>query len=105
MQVQPLDDVAAAVTVDGGGYLHELPAQAQGAAEQANLQVAPSAARPAPSSEAEREMVTRALERSGFNITRTAQALNVSRVTFYRMLRRNGLALRQELVSWSGGTA
>lgn len=60
-------------------------------------------ARPAPGSNAERILVMRELRQSGFNITRTARALKVSRVTFYRMLRRNGLVLRQELVPQSDG--
>lgn len=62
-------------------------------------------ARPAPCSDAERQLVIHELQRSGYNITRTARALKVSRVTFYRMLRRNGLTLRQELVLGSVGTS
>lgn len=54
--------------------------------------------RPSPGSEAERRLLLNTLRQCGFNITRTAHALTVSRVTLYRMLQRNHLALRQECV-------
>ncbi len=54
--------------------------------------------RPPPGTDAERETLLHTLQRTGFNITRTAQELKVSRVTLYRMLRRNRLMLRQECV-------
>lgn len=56
------------------------------------------AARPEPGSPQELKLLLQALKRSGFNLTRTARELNVSRVTLYRMLRRNYIELRQDWV-------
>ncbi len=44
-------------------------------------------------SDAERGAMLEALEESGFNMTRAARALGVSRATFYRMLDRNQIEL------------
>jgi DNA-binding NtrC family response regulator len=54
--------------------------------------------RPPPGSSAELSMMLEALERTRFNITRAASELKVSRVTFYRMLKRNKVELRQDWV-------
>ncbi|MBS0638519.1 MAG: sigma-54-dependent Fis family transcriptional regulator [Proteobacteria bacterium] len=54
-------------------------------------------AAPKPGSEEERAALVTALERSGENITSTAQALRVSRVTLYRMLRRHRIELKRGL--------
>jgi transcriptional regulator with PAS, ATPase and Fis domain len=53
----------------------------------ARVRVAPP--RPAPGSDKERDVVRQALERHRQNITKAAQELGVSRVTFYRMLKRH----------------
>lgn len=50
-------------------------------------------ARPEPGSPEEREAILSALRSNRHNVTRAATALGVSRVTFYRMLRRNGISL------------
>lgn len=50
-------------------------------------------ARPEPGSSAEREAILGALEASRHNVTRAAEAIGVSRVTFYRMLRRTRINL------------
>ena len=54
--------------------------------------------RPSPGTSAERDLLMRTLQQFRYNITKTAQELRVSRVTLYRMLQRNRLALRQECV-------
>lgn len=61
---------------------------------------APSAAMPQaakPGSPEERSLLLSTLERTGENITSTADALNVSRVTLYRMLRRHDIVLKRGL--------
>ncbi len=50
-----------------------------------------------PGSAEERAALVDALERMGENVTSTADALKVSRVTLYRMLRRHGIALKRGL--------
>lgn len=55
-------------------------------------------ARPEPGSSQELNLLLEVLKRTGFNLTRTARELNVSRVTLYRMLRRNYIELRQDWV-------
>ncbi|HEY0184467.1 MAG TPA: sigma 54-interacting transcriptional regulator [Rhodopila sp.] len=58
----------------------------------------PHVGRPAkPGSAEERAMLLAALDRMGENITSTADALRVSRVTLYRMLRRHGIVLKRGL--------
>jgi len=54
--------------------------------------------RPLPGSSGELSLMLEALERTRFNITRAASELKVSRVTFYRMLKRNKVELRQDWV-------
>jgi transcriptional regulator with PAS, ATPase and Fis domain len=50
-----------------------------------------------PGSAEERAALLAVLERTGENITSTADALRVSRVTLYRMLRRHGIVLKRGL--------
>jgi transcriptional regulator with PAS, ATPase and Fis domain len=57
---------------------------------------APAPLRPGGSAE-ERAALVQALERAQENITLTAEALNVSRVTLYRMLRRHSITLKRGL--------
>ncbi|HTH96359.1 MAG TPA: sigma-54 dependent transcriptional regulator [Stellaceae bacterium] len=52
--------------------------------------------RPRPGSEEERALLLDTLGDHGWNITRCAQVLNVSRVTLYRMLERQGLNVSDE---------
>jgi transcriptional regulator with PAS, ATPase and Fis domain len=52
---------------------------------------------PKPGSDEERDALVSTLERTGENITSTAQALRVSRVTLYRMLRRHRIVLKRGL--------
>jgi transcriptional regulator with PAS, ATPase and Fis domain len=52
---------------------------------------------PKPGSEQERAALLSALERTDENITSTAESLNVSRVTLYRMLRRHRIVLKRGL--------
>jgi len=55
------------------------------------------AVRPRPGSEAERAVLRDTLLRTQENVTLTAQILNVSRVTLYRMLRRHAIELGRGL--------
>jgi transcriptional regulator with PAS, ATPase and Fis domain len=57
----------------------------------------PTAAVPKPGSPEERATLLATLDRMGENITSTADALSVSRVTLYRMLRRHGIVLKRGL--------
>jgi transcriptional regulator with PAS, ATPase and Fis domain len=50
-----------------------------------------------PGSAEERAALLETLERTGENVTSTADALSVSRVTLYRMLRRHGIVLKRGL--------
>jgi len=50
-----------------------------------------------PGSAEERAALVQALEQAQENITLTAEALNVSRVTLYRMLRRHSITLKRGL--------
>ncbi len=52
---------------------------------------------PKPGTAEERTLLLDTLERTGENITSTADALRVSRVTLYRMLRRHGIVLKRGL--------
>jgi transcriptional regulator of acetoin/glycerol metabolism len=45
-----------------------------------------------PGSEEEKRRLNEALRRNGNNFSRAARELNISRITVYRMMRRNGLA-------------
>ena len=54
--------------------------------------------RPPAGSEAERTTVMRLLHEHHFNITNASRALGVSRVTFYRILKRNRIELLQQCV-------
>ena len=54
-------------------------------------------ATPKPGSPEERAVLLATLERTGENITSAADALRVSRVTLYRMLRRHGIVLKRGL--------
>jgi DNA-binding NtrC family response regulator len=54
--------------------------------------------RPEPGSEAERESILQALQQNRFHMTRSAQALGVSRATLYRMMQRNRIELAQRLL-------
>ena len=54
---------------------------------------------PKPGSPEERTTLLATLERMGENITSTADALRVSRVTLYRMLRRHGIILKRGLAA------
>jgi len=54
---------------------------------------------PKPGSQEEHALLLETLERTGENITTTADALNVSRVTLYRMLRRHGIVLKRGLAA------
>ncbi len=58
---------------------------------------APTAAAPKPGSPEERTRLLMTLERTGENVTLTADTLNVSRVTLYRMLRRHDIVLKRGL--------
>ena len=57
----------------------------------------PMASTPKPGSPQERSVLLEMLERMGENVTSTADALSVSRVTLYRMLRRHGIVLKRGL--------
>lgn len=61
-------------------------------------EIAQTSTRPPPGSAAELNLLLETLKRVRFSVTRAARELKVSRVTLYRMLRRNGLELRQDAV-------
>ncbi|HEX5327510.1 MAG TPA: sigma-54 dependent transcriptional regulator, partial [Acetobacteraceae bacterium] len=63
---------------------------------------APVPRRPEPGSAGELSLLLETLKRVRFNITRAARELQVSRVTLYRMLQRNGLELRHDAVMRAG---
>jgi transcriptional regulator with PAS, ATPase and Fis domain len=67
--------------------------------EDAPAAPAAPAVAPKPGSEQERAALLGALERTDENITSAAEAMNVSRVTLYRMLRRHGIVLRRGLAT------
>ena len=58
---------------------------------------AASPSAPKPGSPEERAVLLTTLERTGENVTSAADALSVSRVTLYRMLRRHGITLKRGL--------
>jgi transcriptional regulator with PAS, ATPase and Fis domain len=59
------------------------------------LPEAPAPSTPKPGSSEERAVLLTTLDRMGENVTSTADALRVSRVTLYRMLRRHGIVLKR----------
>ncbi len=70
----------------------------------ATSESAPTPIRPPPGSAAELNLLLETLKRVRFSITGAARELKVSRVTLYRMLRRNGLELRQDAVMRGGAS-
>lgn len=74
---------------DGGSAASD----ARPVAPRARMFRAGSCIRPEPGSAAERAMILRVLEANRHNMTRAAQAIGVSRVTLYRMLRRTRIEL------------
>jgi transcriptional regulator with PAS, ATPase and Fis domain len=87
----PLIDTAALVGLDNE------PRDAAEALAVVAPVAAASFAAPKPGSAEERATLLATLERMGENITSTADALRVSRVTLYRMLRRHGIVLKRGL--------
>jgi transcriptional regulator with PAS, ATPase and Fis domain len=93
--VRELMSVVRRAVVVGDGPLIEA-ATLVGLEEQpASLANPPPAAKPG--SPEERAALLATLERMGENVTSTADALGVSRVTLYRMLRRHGIVLKRGL--------
>jgi transcriptional regulator with PAS, ATPase and Fis domain len=92
--VRELMSVVRRAVVVGDGPLIEA-ATLIGLEEQPQSPLAPAAAKPG--SPEERAVLLTTLERTGENVTSTAEALSVSRVTLYRMLRRHGIALKRGL--------
>jgi len=83
--IEPAHGAASAPATRGRSH------RAQGSRARPYIQ--DSHARPEPGSPAEREAIVGALQESRHNVTRAATALGVSRVTFYRMLRRTQVEL------------
>ncbi len=83
--IEPAHGAASAPATRGRSY------RVQGSHARPYIQ--DSRARPEPGSPAEREAIVGALQESRHNVTRAATALGVSRVTFYRMLRRTQVEL------------
>ena len=92
--VRELMSVVRRAVVVGDGPLIDA-ATLIGLDEPAAGVVVPAAAKPG--SPEERTTLLATLERTGENITSTADALSVSRVTLYRMLRRHGIVLKRGL--------
>lgn len=65
-------------------------------AQAAEPQILVRTGRPPAASAEERTVVIQTLQEHHFNITRASRALRVSRVTFYRMLRRNRIELTHQ---------
>lgn len=59
--------------------------------------VAPAGGAPRPGSPEERAALVATLEKTGENVSSAADALRVSRVTLYRMMRRHGIVLKRGL--------
>ncbi len=97
LRIEPAHAAASAPATRGRPY------RAQGS--HARLDAQGSHARPEPGSPAEREAILGALQESRHNVTRAATALGVSRVTFYRMLRRTQVELPQQAKLWMAGPA
>jgi transcriptional regulator with PAS, ATPase and Fis domain len=71
----------------------DLPEDVRGDVQPLSLAPAPSPSwGQVPESALDREELLRALEASGWNVTRTAVSLQVSRMTLYRWLRKHGIA-------------
>jgi transcriptional regulator with PAS, ATPase and Fis domain len=92
--VRELMSVVRRAVVVGDGPLIEA-ATLIGLDEPASVPVMHMAAKPG--SPEERATLLATLERTGENVTSTADALSVSRVTLYRMLRRHGIVLKRGL--------
>jgi transcriptional regulator with PAS, ATPase and Fis domain len=90
--VRELMSVIRRAVVVGDGKLIDVPALTGLEDRQA---ATPCAAKPGSPDERDRLLAT--LERMSENVTSTADALNVSRVTLYRMLRRHGIVLKRGL--------
>jgi transcriptional regulator with PAS, ATPase and Fis domain len=88
----PLIDTTALVGLDDCAIAD--PVQAPAATPVSDAQ---PPATPKPGSPEERATLLATLDRMGENITSTADALRVSRVTLYRMLRRHGIVLKRGL--------
>ncbi len=98
--VRQLMSMVRRAVIVSDGPLIELPSleglDAQRTPEFATTS-ASAVATPKPGSAEERVALLLMLERSGENITLTADALGVSRVTLYRMLRRHDIVLKRGL--------
>ena len=92
--VRELMSVVRRAVVIGDGPLVEVTALT-GLDDQPATTMVPVAAKPG--SAEERATLLATLDRTGENITSTADALSVSRVTLYRMLRRHGIELKRGL--------
>jgi len=93
--VRELMSVVRRAVVVGDGPLIEAAALIGLEERPVSLPNAPVAAKPG--SPEERAVLLATLERTGENVTSTADALSVSRVTLYRMLRRHGIVLKRGL--------
>jgi DNA-binding NtrC family response regulator len=85
----------AIVMADGGPLTAADLALEAPAPRERPLAQPPSSARPLPGSAEERDRVVEALDASGGLVAPAARRLGVSRVTFYRMLARNGIELKR----------
>jgi transcriptional regulator with PAS, ATPase and Fis domain len=95
--VRELMSVVRRAVVVGDGSLIDLPSLIGLDDRPAAAAPPEQTAAPRPGSAEERAALLDALERMGENVTSTADALKVSRVTLYRMLRRHGIALKRGL--------
>ncbi|HEY1413994.1 MAG TPA: sigma-54 dependent transcriptional regulator [Rhodopila sp.] len=92
--VRELMSVVRRAVVVGDGPLIEA-ATLIGLDDRAELASTPAAVAAKPGSPEERATLLATLEQTGENVTSTADALHVSRVTLYRMLRRHGIVLKR----------
>ena len=92
--VRELMSVVRRAVVIGDGPMIEVAALVGLNDQQPSITVPPT---PKPGSPEERTALLTMLERTGENVTSAAEALNVSRVTLYRMLRRHGIVLKRGL--------
>jgi transcriptional regulator with PAS, ATPase and Fis domain len=93
--VRELMSVVRRAVIVGDGALIEISALI-GLEDGPDAPPIPAAA-PRPGSAQERAALVQALDKAEENITSTAEALSVSRVTLYRMLRRHGIVLKRGL--------